>query len=249
MVFFFKNVLYIISKLCYNTKVVLKRGDSVQAELQQTLFKLKEQRNSISKLIYGKRQLINTQYKSIIECNSKQRKLMIEDSINNLREEIEMLESDLENVEISLLKAEMSEWNLVCSNENIDLYKVSEGIDGTYFIYLHDTAEEAGVISYNPKYSNSIYGDISYSIYDDYQGHSYAFQALCMLSNYLEKNNIESIRISARKDNIPSIKTIQKYEKINDNRKIVDVGDESIIFDFSFKKKLHLKRLVLNNKI
>lgn len=221
----------------------------MQTDIQQTIFKLKEQRTSISKLIYGKRQLINTQYKSIIECNNKQTKLIIEKSINNLREEIEMLESNLESVESALLRAEMLEWNLISSNEDIDLYKISEGIDGSYYIYLHNTAEEVGVISYNPKYSNSIYGDISYSIYDDYQGHSYAFQALCMLSNHLEENNINSIRISARKDNIPSIKTIQKYEKVNNHRKIMDIGNESIVCDFSFKKKKNLKKLVLKSKI
>lgn len=221
----------------------------MQTETQQLLIKLKEQRTSICKLISGKRQLVNAQYKSIIECKNKKRKLVIEESINNLHEEIETLECDLENVEDLLLKAEMSEWCLISSNENIDLYKVSDGLDGSYFIYLHNTSEEVGVISYNPKYSNSIYGDISYSVYEDYQGHNYAFQALCMLSNHLENNNIKSIRISARKDNIPSIKTIEKYGKINNHKKIMDIGNEFIVCDFSFKKKHQLKKLVLNSRI
>ena len=70
-----------------------------------------------------------------------------------------------------------------------------------------------------------------------------------MLSAYLEENGITSIRIAARKDNIASIKTIQKYEKINPHKKIMDIENQSIVCDFSFKKKYHLKRLVLGDRI
>ena len=215
----------------------------MQAETQLNLNKLKDKQNSISKLICGKRELINRQYKNIIECKNNNSKILMEKSIESLRDEIQTLENELEETRHSILMTEMSGWNLISSNENIDLYKLDDEICGTYFIYLHNEPEEAGVISYNPKYSNSFYGDISYSIYDDYQGNSYAFQALCMLSKHLEENGINSIRISARKDNIPSIKTIEKYEKLNPNNKIMDFGDTSIVCDFMFKKKTLIKKL------
>lgn len=208
----------------------------MQTELQSNLMELKQEKNNICKLLSGKRNLLNSQYKEIIECKNNNRKLEIQNCIPNIRVEIEKLEEELDNTEQKILMMEMTNWNLISFNENIDLYKLDNELDGTYFIYIHSKPVEAGVICYNPKYSNSIFGDISYSVYDEYQGHNYAFQALCMLSNHLEQNGVSSIRISARKDNIPSVKTIQKYEKVNPCKKIMNLEDTSIVCDFTFKK-------------
>lgn len=50
-------------------------------------------------------------------------------------------------------------------------------------------------------------GHIGYSIYDDYQGHSYAYQACLLLKEKIDKDHVI---ITCDPENIASLKTIEK---------------------------------------
>lgn len=211
--------------------------------------KLREQYNNLCKIIYGKRCLIDVQYKNIINCPDSKDIPSMQEFISNTYGEIAKLEEEKSIIERNILMLEMSCWNLISNNEEIDLYKVDDDIAGTYFIYIHNTTEEVGFITYDPKYSKSIYGDISYTIYDDYQGNGYAFKALCILSKFLKENNVEIIRLSTQKNNIPSVRTIEKYEMLTDCKKTIDAQNKLLIYDFKLNNKKYAKNLMNSNKL
>ena len=191
--------------------------------------------------------MINVQYKRIISCPNNETIEQIQEFIRNVYNEIDELEEEKNIIKQKILMLEMKDWNLISLSSEIDLYKVDDSIDGTYFIYLHNSSEEVGFITYDPKYSSSRYGDISYTIYDEYQGNSYAFKALCMLSQYLTENDVELIRISSKRNNVSSIKTIEKYERINSCKKNIDFEHNLLICDFDLNTKKHIKKLTFNN--
>ena len=205
------------------------------------LIKLKEKRQTINQFMYAKRELINAEYKKIISTNDSNIKVLSYEKIVNLRDEVEELQNKINEIDDLILKLEIRSWNLISSNSKIDLYKLDDDIDGDYYIYLHDTIDEVGVISYDPQYTNTVYGDISYAIDDNYQGNGYAYEALCMLADHLRKQNVCEIRLSVNNHNIPSIKTIEKYEKVNSNFEVNKLDDAFTIYDFKLMKKL-LKR-------
>lgn len=83
-------------------------------------------------------------------------------------------------------------------------------------------------------------GNISYIIYDEYQGNHYALRALNLVGKVLLDKGVKSIFITAnRKDNIPSIKTIlafggELYKESNDDGPVPYQCDLETIY----KKKL-----------
>ena len=104
---------------------------------------------------------------------------------------------------------------MIGENENITLWKREwndeDPLAGTYIIRDKQNINVVGDISFNPKLRDGYFGSIAYNVYNRYNGHSYAFQALCLLSNYLRANGVDRITVNALKDNIASVKTIYKF--------------------------------------
>ena len=100
---------------------------------------------------------------------------------------------------------------LIASDNEIEIRKNSHNIDSMYGIYLKNTGLKVGHIDYRGYHDSLISGDIGYVIDNKYNGHNYAYKALCLLSSYLHENNISDFYISAFKDNYPSIKIIENY--------------------------------------
>ena len=83
-------------------------------------------------------------------------------------------------------------------------------LEDSYDIYLHGTDQVIGNITYFG-YHTSYNGDIGYSIYPPYNGHHYAYRALCLMSELLYEHDIKEFWVSVKNTNIPSIKTIERY--------------------------------------
>ena len=67
-----------------------------------------------------------------------------------------------------------------------------------------------GHIHYSGYHFHKYFGDIGYDNDKDFQGNNYAYRSLCLIGEILNENGIEDFWISARKDNMPSRKTIEK---------------------------------------
>ena len=61
------------------------------------------------------------------------------------------------------------------------------------------------------KHHQEYFGNVSYKIDEKYRGNNYALMALKLMSTDLYKKGVEELLISAKKDNIASIKTIEKF--------------------------------------
>lgn len=93
-------------------------------------------------------------------------------------------------------------------NDVVDLRSV---YSKAYNIYLHDQNQVIGYIEYRNYHCSDYLGDIGYCIYADYQGHGYAYEALCVLGEILAKKGIQDFWISTSFQNISSLRTIEKY--------------------------------------
>ena len=101
--------------------------------------------------------------------------------------------------------------HLIASSEELDIKRFGNEIESIYNIYLKGQYLKIGHIDYRGYHFSPITGDVGYVIDYRFNGHNYAYKALCLLSDYLKKNNIPDFYVSVFYDNIPSIKTIQKY--------------------------------------
>jgi len=81
-----------------------------------------------------------------------------------------------------------------------------EGEEDYFEIILNESLETAGYIKYY-HWVDPATGNISYRIYDEYQGNSYAKKALKLLSRNVFKIGDEDLYISILPNNIASIKT------------------------------------------
>lgn len=100
------------------------------------------------------------------------------------------------------------------SDGEIDLYLFDYDINlGSRFckIYLHNKPILVGEISFRGKIEFSSFGNISYCINKEFQGHNYALKALKLITDKIYEDGIDKVFISARDYNIPSIKTIEKF--------------------------------------
>ena len=100
---------------------------------------------------------------------------------------------------------------LVASDDEIEIKTNNRNLDCMYGIFLKSNGLKIGHIDYRGYHDSIISGDIGYVIDSKYNGHNYAYKALCLLSGYLNKNNITDFYISVFKDNYPSMKIIEKY--------------------------------------
>lgn len=92
-----------------------------------------------------------------------------------------------------------------------DMDKDLCGIKRTYDICLCANKKVIGIIKYSGYHNDKYLGDIGYRIASRFRGNNYSYQALCLLGELLKENGINDFWISAEKENIPSIKVIEKY--------------------------------------
>ena len=100
----------------------------------------------------------------------------------------------------------------ILKNEEIALLNQSDSLDGKYYIYRVEDIENVGYIVYSPEDEEDI-GSIGYSVKDKYRGHKYAYKSLRLLTNFLKENGVEKVTIVTTIDNIPSIKTMERFTK------------------------------------
>lgn len=87
----------------------------------------------------------------------------------------------------------------------------SENIKCDYSVCLAKEKIVVGKISFRGYHCSSYIGDVGYVIEKEYRGHGYAYQAICLLSEYLKENGIDDVWISTYCSNTPSVKTIEKF--------------------------------------
>lgn len=155
------------------------------------------------KVLQEQRDIIN----KTIELIKEDKKLyrltnMLEMSKLRLETELAQIESKLRIYEA---KPDLSDGE-------IDIYIINQtppAFRGV--IYLHGTSTEVGVIDYRGPVDNEWLGDIGYTISEHHRGHNYAYKALELISKLISSQGIETVRITTYKDNIPSVKTIEKF--------------------------------------
>lgn len=95
----------------------------------------------------------------------------------------------------------------------IDIYITNSSnqlpFNGT--IYLHGTGIEVGVIDYRGPIKDKWLGDIGYTIREEHRGNGYAYKALNLISQIIASKGIDHVTITTYKDNIPSVKTIERF--------------------------------------
>ena len=95
----------------------------------------------------------------------------------------------------------------------IDIYITNSSnqlpFNGT--IYLHGTGIEVGVIDYRGPIKDKWLGDIGYTIREEHRGNAYAYKALNLISQIIASKGIEHVTITTHKDNLPSVKTIERF--------------------------------------
>ncbi len=200
----------------------MNEKDNLELELNSIktlLEEYKEELYKIGGLIAQKQQL----------CKITNDKLGIDEilkAINVLENEKKVLEDKIYNLQKKAydLQEILSKRNyrFISSNGKIDLYKRNSEFGGTYDIYLPKLTTKVGEISYFPEGHKSIFGNIGCAIIDDYRGNGYAYQALCILADYLSLNNIQNITLTVKKNNIASIKTLDKFKNYVLDTKIVN---------------------------
>lgn len=95
----------------------------------------------------------------------------------------------------------------------IDIYinDAENGIGFEGLIYLHNTTTEVGNIAYRGPVDNEWLGDIGYNVMPEHQGHNYALKALNLIQDTILSKGIDKVVITTYEDNIPSIRTIEKF--------------------------------------
>ena len=106
----------------------------------------------------------------------------------------------------------------------IDIYLNGNEGDISFrgIIYLHDTSIEIGNIDYRGQCDSKWLGDIGYTIYEEHRGNNYAYKALELISPVITSKGIDKVTITTYANNIPSVKTIEKFggvltDTINDD--------------------------------
>lgn len=95
------------------------------------------------------------------------------------------------------------------SNGVVDLRSIND--NNNYKIFLHNQTQVIGNISWRGYHIPSILGDVGYIIEADYRGHGYAYEALCVLGEILNKKGISDFWITVQSQNASSIRTIERY--------------------------------------
>lgn len=152
--------------------------------------------------------------------------------INDLENERKTLESKIYNLkeqEYQIREAlNIYNYQFVNSNGIIDLYKRNLELSGTYNIYLHKNKVKVGEINYLPDGDKDMFGNVGCMIIESYRGNGYAYQALCILADYLLLHNIDKIILTTKRDNIASIKILDKFKKNVFDAEVIDYYVDNI---------------------
>lgn len=178
--------------------------------------KYKEIEETLEKITEDRTLLFNSKNKNLETITTKRIKKIEEDISKELIPK-QFIEDKREiiNYKLNIIKNLKKEPEL--SNEILDLYNVfpNKHHGGIYYIYLHNETKKIGEINC---YAESHYdlapgypGTISAKITPEYRGNNYTLCALNLLAEKLHNEDIKEVYISALKNNIPSIKTIEKF--------------------------------------
>lgn len=96
------------------------------------------------------------------------------------------------------------------SNGVIDVYS-EEGNEENYYITVSGNKERIGHIRVTWESFSRYLGNIGYSLDENYRGHHYTLQALELLRDTMIEKGLTKPIITVYPDNIPSIKTIEKF--------------------------------------
>jgi predicted acetyltransferase len=175
------------------------------AELNQQLQATEQQINEIQQRIYELWSKIDDLYdkeQNEETRNKKRDEYRKQQDILRYKEEMLYYKQEEIEYEILLLTPPIKE------NEKIDLRKT---VRGRYIIFIHNSKIPVGEINYRAYHSSEIFGDIGYTVHEEFRGNNYAFEALQLLSELLYEEGIPDFWISTYDSNIPSLKTIEKY--------------------------------------
>ena len=133
-----------------------------------------------------------------------------DDNAYEFVEELNLLGRQLDELEDQLLLAKGPSF----SNQEIDLYKdeeLSNENEENYFLTIHGTAQKIGRIRVTLGHIDPYYANIGYSISEPFRGHHYTLQSLNMLRERMIEKGLTKPLITAKPDNIASIKTIESF--------------------------------------
>ena len=198
---------------------LLKEKETVEAKLEEIQNMIKElydeEKKACDQLYIRRDQLLFKQ--SATEAEKQELSKIIK-KINEIRniyiekqEDMYKKEKVLMDRVIELEKKIRSIQPPIISNGIIELKKIDSGISGRYDIYLCSTDINVGNIEYRSYHCSDYIADIGCFIEKEYRGNGYFKQALELLSELLARYKIPDFWISARKSNLPSIKTIEKF--------------------------------------
>lgn len=117
------------------------------------------------------------------------------------------------------------------SDSEIELYKTIKEQEINYIIKLSKSDECIGFIDYR-KENFGILGNIGYGIKPEYRGKNYALKALNLVTPDLLNEGVEEVIITAKKDNIPSIKIIENFGGV-----LINSEDDILIYKCILNKK------------
>ena len=148
---------------------------------------------------------------------------------NKFRKELELTRIKYNRLEMIIKNYEIQSKMLVTSellkDDEIILINNTESIEGKYNIYKVDDQNKVGFITYSPNEYETEIGSIGYSVLPPFRGNNYAYKSLKLLTSYLSSKGVEKASISAEKDNVSSIRIMEKFS-----------SDVPSVKDLKFKK-------------
>ena len=162
--------------------------------------------NDIKKLYELRKQLTDKEaniYETIYSERKDKLDIKAHEKIN---EELYVINNKIEKVENMI----MLKKDPIISDEELDLRKVEDELEGKYFIFLHNKNIKVGFIEYKGYHKTKLDADAGIYIEEQYRGNSYAYKATNLLKELLYNKGISDFWVSAQVNNIPSIKTIRK---------------------------------------
>lgn len=151
--------------------------------------------------------------KGLEKQKEKYEKMYEEETTDKEKYRLELLISGFDrNIKKRKTKLAILKQDSLLKNDEIALLNQSDSLDGKYYIYRVEDIENVGYIVYSPEDEEDI-GSIGYSVKDKFRGHKYAYKSLRLLTNFLKENGVEKVTIVTTIDNIPSIKTMERFTK------------------------------------
>ncbi len=93
-------------------------------------------------------------------------------------------------------------------NDKVDL-RTKDGRN--YEIYLHETEILVGNVEYRGYHVSEFLGDVGGYIEEEYRGHHYIYEALCVLGEILNEQGVNDFWVTTFEENIPSKKSIERF--------------------------------------